>query len=202
MRYPPDGENTEHGAAVPPGCRASADQLAAWVDGGLQGADARAVTRHVAQCPRCAGEAEELRLVLADLHAAMAHAPAMDRSEAFWQEMAAGIDAAIDQSAAAGAEPSHLFALPARRWRSLAWAASGAFAAAALALLAVRLASPPAVGPAESAAAMAPHWTDALQARMAVDGDPGADDSDPLDDLDDLDDDEVEELATQLGEEG
>ena len=186
-------------SAVPVGCQATVELLAAWVDGGLHGEEARQVTRHVAQCQRCDAEAQELRLILSDLHAAADSAPG-ERDAAFWQTMADDIDAAIDH---APQEPaSKVVMLPQRRWRTVAWAVSGALAAAVLAVVAVRLSADTPVATHTMAAATTPDWTDALQARMSIEDDPASGDSDPIDDLEDLNDDELQELATQLGEEG
>ena len=187
---------------LPVACLPVAELLAAWVDGGLQGDEARLVTRHVAQCRRCEMEAGELREVLADLHAALAVERVSDRDPAFWSTMAANIDAAIAHTpqVTAAMEASNVIALPVRRWRTVAWAVSGALAAAVLAVFAVHLAANPSGQPPVIAAV--PHWTDALQARMSIEDDPASGDSDPIDDLEDLNDDEVQELATQLGEEG
>ncbi len=190
-------------ADLPPACLPVAELLAAWVDGGLHAEEARLVTRHVAHCQRCAEEAHALRAVLADLHAALAAEQTDARDPEFWQTMAANIDAALDHTPqeAAAAEPSSVVALPTRRWRTVAWAVSGALAAAALAVFAVHFSADPSQGqPALKAGA--PHWTDALQARMSIEDDPASGDSDPIDDLEDLNDEEVQELATQLGEEG
>jgi anti-sigma factor RsiW len=200
--------NTEF-QGIPEACQPVAELLAAWVDGGLHGDDARSVTRHVAHCERCTLEADELRGVLADLHGALA-AEADDRHDAqFWQTMAGNIDAAIAQLP--HADTSNVVMLPVKRWRTVAWAASGALAAAVLAVFAVHTATDVPLQTASGIMAPAstfeprnvgPHWTDALQARMSMEDDPVSGDSDPIDDLEDLNDDEVQELATQLGEEG
>ena len=183
---------------VPQACQPVAALLAAWVDGGLHGDEARSVTRHVAHCARCTLEAEELRVLLADLHGALAAEPLPARDEAFWQTMAVTIDAAIDQTPQADA--SNVVALPVKRWRTLAWAVSGALAAAMLAAVAMHVTGDATrQAPPVSVQAL---WTDALQARMSIEDDPASGDSDPIDDLEDLNDDEVQELATQLGEEG
>ncbi len=187
---------------LPPACQPVAELLAAWVDGGLHGDEARLVTRHVAQCQRCEEESQALREVLAALHAASAHETTCDRSPEFWQTMAANIDAAIAHTpqVTAAMEASHVIALPVKRWRTVAWAVSGAMAAAVLAVVAVQLsADAPRQQPTVAAA---PDWTDALQARMSIEDDPASGDSDPIDDLEDLNDDEVQELTAQLGEEG
>ena len=196
---------------VPGNCGAMAESLAAWVDGALRGEDARAVTRHVAECPTCAEEAEALRGLLADLHSAYAATSVPAEDDALWTTLAARIDAAVTETAAAEfrvaapqatpAEAEHagdVLALPQRRWRTAAWALSSLAAAAVLAIVAARFVVPSAQTPPVAQ----PHWTDALQARMSIEDDPAAGDSDPVDDLDDLDDDEVEALAAQLGEEG
>lgn len=187
---------------LPPACQPAADLLATWADGGLQGDEARLVTRHVAQCQRCEREAQELREILADLHAALPLDAAGDRSPEFWQTMAANIDAAIAHTpqVTAAMEASNVIVLPVKRWRTVAWAASGAIAAAVLAVVAVRM-SADAPGRQPTVAAT-PDWTDALQARMSIEDDPASGDSDPIDDLEDLNDDEVQELTAQLGEEG
>ncbi len=202
MAREPDSTTWEGAGDVPPACQPTLELLAAWVDSGLQGDEARLVTRHVAQCARCAAEAEALREVLRDLHAAMANDAGYDREPQFWTTMAANIEAAIDHTpqVTAQVEASNVIVLPQRRWRTVAWAVSGALAAAVLAVFAVHLtADAPGQTPAVAAA---PHWTDALQARMSIEDDPASGDSDPIDDLEDLNDDEIEELATQLGEEG
>lgn len=187
---------------VLPACRPTVELLAAWVDGGLHGDEARLVTRHVAQCARCTEEAQALREVLGDLHAAMEDSPVADRDPQFWAAMAANIDAAIDHTPqeTTATEASNVVALPVRPLRSLAWVVGGALAAAALAVVAMQFSADAPLSPALKSAA--PHWTDALQARMSIEDDPASGDSDPIDDLEDLDDDEVEALATQLGEEG
>lgn len=195
-----------------PECAATAELLAAWVDGALVGEEAREVTRHVARCAACSAEADELRVILGDLHDAFAEAPTPAADDPVWATMAARIDAAV--SALPQAQPApqltqveqvaevvHLaevVQLPQRRWRSVTWALSGLAAAAVLALVAMRFVVPTG----QDSGAMRPDWTDALQARMPIEDDPASGDSDPVDDLDDLDDDELEELAAQLGEEG
>ncbi len=190
------------GEELPPACLPVAELLAAWVDGGLQGDEARLVTRHVAQCARCEAEAQSLREVLADLHTALALDRVDGRDPEFWRTMAANIEAAIDHAPqmTAAMEASNVVALPVRRWRTVLWALSGALAAAVLAVFAVHMSADPAGQPQQVTAA--PHWTDALQARMSIEDDPASGDGDPIDDLEDLNDDEVQELATQLGEEG
>ena len=79
---------------LPADCLPIAELLAAWVDGGLQGDEARAVTRHVAHCARCEAESQTLRVLLADLHGAL-QSDDQGRDPVFWATMAANIDAAI-----------------------------------------------------------------------------------------------------------
>ena len=189
---------------APLACQPTARYLAAWVDGGLQGDEARLVTRHLAHCQRCEQEAQALREILGDLHAALADRAGDDRGAQFWQTMAANIDAAVAHTPQepSVSDASNVVVLPGKRWRTVAWAVSGALAAAVLAVFAVHTATNTAGQPITAARTPDAQWTDALQARMSIEDDPASGDSDPIDDLEDLNDDEVQELATQLGEEG
>lgn len=220
-----ESDNQQNVGVLPQACVPTADLLAAWVDGGLEGTlhvhEARLVARHVAECARCAEEVTELRAILADLHAAL-KTPELPHADdpAFWTQMAQNIDAAIavtPQEKSEQIQPQKLAPVVqlqqvrALKWtRTMTWTLSGTLAAAALALMAVRIAADAhapahAADPATFAAPLAGEnqkWTDALQARMSIEDDPASGDSDPIDDLEDLNEDEIEELATSLGEEG
>lgn len=187
-------------------CSTAGELLAAWVDGALQGDEARAVTRHVAQCQACEAEVQILRELLADLHEGL-EAEVPERDPAFWQSLADGVDAAIDRLPVNEPvqPPAQVIALPQRKSANSVWLAVGALAAALLAVVGLHTVAQPGpmmAGAGPTLATPESHWTDALQARMSVEDDPVAGDTDPIEDLEELDDDELEQLATQLGEEG
>ncbi len=105
-------------------CYRTRRRLGAWLDGGLDEAEARAAGVHVDGCARCRSEVESLRRLRALLVAGF-RAPAPADWTGFWPAVVRGI-----QDARPAAKP------PGRRWRPRL-AVGGALAAAALAALVI-----------------------------------------------------------------
>jgi anti-sigma factor RsiW len=114
-------------------------ELALFVDGSLDPEAHARVAAHLAACAACAAEATQLRALLGNL---ARHAPAAERDELFWQDLARDIRRATG-------------ALPVPWWRRpLLWASGLAAAVAVAVALLVLL--PRATGPAPQVVVAAP----------------------------------------------
>jgi anti-sigma factor RsiW len=103
-------------------CLRTRRRIGAYLDGALEGAEAAAATRHLAECAACQRAADGLRRMKSLLERSLSPAAAEPDWTAFWPGIVRGIEDARREA----------HARPRSRWRERRWALGSALGAAVL----------------------------------------------------------------------